>query len=143
MEKQGINHRRSTLLIGGIAAILVSGIAVGSLAIPVQGPNGVVAPAERPEAAAARANAARGARAYGCAECGVIESTREVGVSDEETGVGAPGRMAEGGGIEGKPVRNYEITVRMQNGAMRVLTDTDTARWRLGERVMILAGVNY
>ena len=43
------------LLVGGIAAILVSGIAIGSLAISAQGFNRIPAPAESPAAIAAPA----------------------------------------------------------------------------------------
>ncbi len=130
-------------LIGGIAAILVSGIAIGSLAISAQGFNGVFVPARPPEATAAPAIAAPRARALRCAECGVIESTREIEAPDERTGVGAPGRIVAGGEIEGKRARNYEITIRLQDGSMRVITDANPARWRYGERVTIIAGAEY
>ena len=132
------------LLIGGIAAILVSGIAIGSLAISAQGFNRVLAPAEPPEAVAAPAVAAFGARAYRCAECGVIESTREIDAPDEKTGVNATGRIAAGnrGETERKLVRNYEITIRLRDGSMRMIKDPNPARWRQGERVKIIAGVD-
>lgn len=139
------------LLVGGITAILVSGIAIGSLAISAPDFNGVVASAEPADAAPAPAKAARAAaiaapraRPYRCAQCGVIESTRKVGVPDEKTGVNAPGRSAAGnrGEVEAMPVRNHEITVRLRDGSTRVFTDTNPARWRHGERVTVIAGVN-
>ena len=129
-------------LVGGIAAILVSGIAIGSLAISAQGFNGVFAAAEPPEATAATAIAAPRARALRCAECGVIESTREVEAPDEKTGVNASGRIAAGGEIEGKRARLHEITIRLQDGSMRVITDANPASWRHGERVTIIAGLD-
>jgi len=142
MKTQANKPLHLPLLIGGIAAILVSGIAIGSLAISGQGFNGINAPAELPAGAAAPAIAAPGVRAYRCAECGVIESTREIEASDEKTGVNASGPIAAGGATEGKPVRNYEIIIRLQDGSMRVITDANPASWRHGERVTIIAGVD-
>jgi hypothetical protein len=144
MNTQANKPLHLPLLVGGIAAILVSGIAIGSLAISAQGFNGIVAPAEPTEGAAAPAIAAPDARAYRCAECGMIESTREIDAPDEKTGVSASGRIAAGnrGAIEAKPVRNYEITIRLRDGSMRVITDANPARWRHGERVTIIAGAD-
>jgi len=144
MERQANNPRRSTLLVGGIVAILVSGIAIGSLAVSAQSSKGGFATAEPREVAAAPAIAAPRAHAYRCAECGVIESTREIEAPDGKIEAYASDRIAASnrGEIEGKPVRNYEITIRLQDGSMRVITDTDPARWRHGERVKIIAGAD-
>jgi hypothetical protein len=144
MNTQAIKPLHLPLLVGGIAAILVSGIAIGSLAISAQGFNGIVAPAEPPDGAAAPAIAAPGARAYRCAECGVIVSTRAIEAPDEKTGVIASGRIAAGnrGETGRKLVRNYEITIRLRDGSMRVITDANPARWRHGERVKIIAGAD-
>ena len=129
-------------LVGGIAAILVSGIAIASLTISAQGIDGFVAPAVPPKAATASAIAAPRARDYWCPDCGVIVSTRQIEAPDEKRGVGASGRIAAGGEIEGMRTRNYEITIRLQDGSTRVITDAHPARWRQGERVIIIAGVN-
>jgi hypothetical protein len=144
MNMQANKPLHLPLLAGGIAAILVSGIAIGSLAISAQGFNGIPAPAEPPAAIAAPAIAAPGARAYRCAECGVIESTRKIEAPDEKTGVNARGRIAAGnrGAIEAKPLGNYEITVRLRDGSMRVIRDAKPARWRHGEQVTIIAGLD-
>ena len=48
-----------------------------------------------------------------CPECGVIVSTR-----------------------------SNEITVRMADGSSRVIDDANPARWRTGERLMVIAGTN-
>lgn len=131
-------------LVGGIAAILVSGIAIASLALSAQGLSDVVAPAEAPEAAEVPASAAPAARALRCAECGVIESMREIKAADEETAVKSSGRIAAGsrGGIEAKPLRHYEITIRLQDGSVRVIRDAKPATWRRGEPVTIIAGAD-
>jgi hypothetical protein len=132
------------LLVGGIAAILVSGIAIASLTISTRGSNGVVAPTKAAEAVVVPALAAPVTRSYWCSECGVIESAREIEVADEKTGAKSSGPMPAGnrGGIAARPFRNYEITVRMQNGSMRVIKDPKPARWRQGERVTVIAGVD-
>ena len=132
------------LPVGGIAAILVSGIAVASLGISAQGSNGVVAPTEVPEAAAVPALAASATRSYRCAGCGVIESTREINGPDEKPGIVAPSRIAAGkrGEMEAKPLRNHEITIRLHDGSMRVITDAKPAKWRHGEAVTIIAGAD-
>ena len=130
--------RRRTLLFAGIASVLVSAIAIGSLAISSQNLKAAVLAAAPPKAAAAPSVTAN--RTYPCAECGRIESMREVAVAEEETGVDSPSRMAAAG-VKKNSAGNYEITVRMQNGSMRVLEDAYPARWRLGERVVIIAGV--
>jgi len=130
------------LLVAGIAAILVSGIALASLAISGQGFTGRTASAE--PAAAAPAVAASGARSYRCAECGVIESTREIEASADKHGVNASGRLAvcNKSGLGRNAARKHEITVRLPDGSMRVITDAKSAKWKHGEAVTIIAGVN-
>ena len=144
MNTQANTSLHLPLLVGGIAAILISGIAIGSLAISAQGFNGIVASAQPPEAAAAPDIAAPGARAYKCTECGVIESTRKIEATDEKAGVNAWDRIGLGnrGETERKPVRNYEITIRLRDGSMRVIRDAKPATWRHGERVTIIAGAD-
>lgn len=144
MNAQTKKPLRLSLLAGGIAAILVSGMAIGSLVISAQGLDGAFSPDEPPEAAAAPAIAASGERTHKCPECGVIESMRIIEAADENTGVDAPGRIVAGSRNEigGKPPRNYEITVRLRNGSRRVITDANPAKWRLGEQLTIIAGVD-
>lgn len=74
-----------------------------------------------------------------CAECGVVESTREIVEADP------PAASPSGGEIDrlatnGKPVKRYEITVRMRDGASRVFVDATPASWRPGERVRFIEG---
>lgn len=129
------------LLIAGIAAIS-SGIAIASLAISGQGFNAGLTPAEG--TVAAPAVTAPGARSYRCAECGVIDSTRVVEDSADKHGVNASGRLAvcNRGGAGRNAVRKHEITVRLKDGSMRVITDAKPAKWRRGEAVIIIAGVD-
>ena len=131
------------LLVGGTAAILAGGIAISLLAISAQGFSGAVAPAEA--AAAAPTGAAGAARSsYRCAECGVIESTQWIDVSDEDSAAREPGRMTAGKRGEATPMllRNHKITIRLRDGSMRVITDAKPAKWRHGEPVTVIAGVD-
>lgn len=132
------------LLVGGIAAILVSGIAIASLAISGQGFQSAPVPAEALDAVAAPAIDAPARRARGCAECGVIESMREINAPQEKTGIDAFGGIAAGsrGASRATPLRIYEITIRLRDGTMRVIQDAKPATWRHGEPVTIIAGVN-
>ena len=130
------------LLVGCIAALLVSGVAIASLAISSLGFQRIFAAAGPGDEAAAPANMAPEVRAHShrCPECGVIESTHEIKALDKKRGLDASDRIAAGNlsELENKPVRKYETTVRMQDGSMHVITDTDLARWRPGERVMLI-----
>ena len=134
------------MLVGGIIAILVSGIAIASLAISVKGVDGVAAPTEPAQAAAAPVDAAPAPEAsayYRCSGCGVITSTREIDTGDETAGANAPGRSASGKrAIGAKLLRNYEIVIRLRDGSTRVVRDANPAKWRRGERVTVIAGAD-
>jgi len=80
-----------------------------------------------------------------CPECGVIMSMREIEVRDEDTG--RP--RTAGGAVAGSRIetrvdltRSYEITVRLADGSIRVFNDANPARWRSGERVILIDGAN-
>lgn len=77
-----------------------------------------------------------------CAECGMIVSVREI--ESEDTGPGAAGGATAGNRdeIRVKTTRRYEITVRMADGSSRVIDATNPARWRTGERLIVIAGTN-
>jgi hypothetical protein len=138
-------HLRLPLLIGGAVAILVGGIAIATLALSAQSFNGAVAPDEvAAEPVIAATEAVPGARAYLCAECGVIESTRKIDAPDKNNGAGVSDRMAADGRgqIKAKPLPNYEITIRLHGRSMRVITDAKPASWRHGERVIVIAGAD-
>ncbi len=135
------------LLSGGVAALLVSGIAIASVAVSAQGFGGVfasVGPLAAVSAPANPANPAPGAGAYRCAECGVIESMRKIEIPDELIQVHAPGRIAalNRGENDGTSPGRYAITIRLKDGSTRVITDAHPARWRPGERVSLIGGMN-
>jgi len=63
-----------------------------------------------------------------CAECGLIESIRET-EGDYQTVAPITANLRR------------EITVRLQDGSSRVMTDANPGRWRLGERVKVIDGL--
>jgi hypothetical protein len=117
MKTQANQPLHLPLLSGTMTALLVSGIVIASLAISAQGFDGVMALARPPEAVE---QAGAAPVASKCAECGVIESMRRIDAPDEQT------------------VGSYAITIRLQDGSMRTITDTHPAKWRQGERVTLI-----
>jgi outer membrane lipoprotein SlyB len=103
-----------------------------------------------------------------CAECGVVESVREVETQGQASGLGAVGGAvaggvlgnqvgggrgrdvmtvvgAVGGALAGhqiekkvKSTKSYEITVRFENGSTRVFTESTAPAWRQGDKVRII-----
>ena len=69
---------------------------------------------------------------------------REIEVREASFASVVPGWNAAGSraAIKTNPIRNHEITVRLQDGSMGVITDANAARWRRGERIIIIAGVD-
>jgi len=72
-----------------------------------------------------------------CAECGVIVSMRKIERHKEDPGPGAAGDRDES---RLKASRNYEFTVRMDDGSSRVIEAAYAAAWRRGERLIVIAG---
>lgn len=138
MDTQANKLLHLPLLSGSVAALLIGGIVIASLAISAQGFDGVFAPAKPLEAAATPAGTAPGA--YRCAECGVIEAMQKIEVPDELIRVHALDRIAAGtrNEMEGNRRGNYVITIRLQDGTMRTITDANLAKWRTGERVTLI-----
>ncbi len=127
----------------------------------------------------AREDARRQARAQApaqvaqarCAECGVIESVREIATKGAGTGIGAVGGAvvggvlghqvgggrgqdiatvvgAVGGAVAGHEIekraksgKSYEITVRFEDGSSRVIQEANAPTWRTGDRVKVINGV--
>jgi hypothetical protein len=122
-----IPHPR--LVVAGIVAILLSGLAITAM---------ITAPKSQAETAAAAAVDV--ATAVRCAECGFVESMREVGSTGADHDPRAAVRVAQNGTKEAsrKPVRRYEITVRMKDGSTRVFIDSAPVQWRPGERLILI-----
>jgi outer membrane lipoprotein SlyB len=105
-----------------------------------------------------------------CAECGVIESVREIAAKGKGSGLGAVGGAvvggllgnqvgggrgkdvmtvvgAVGGAVAGNEVEkrvkttsSYEITVRLNDGSSRVISEASAPTWRIGDKVKIVNG---
>lgn len=79
-----------------------------------------------PETAAALLPAAAAGKARArkrCAACGVVESIRRIDP------------------VEALPA-TYEFTVRLRDGSMRLSSDTSRAKWRVGDRIMLIGGLD-
>ena len=105
-----------------------------------------------------------------CADCGVVESTREVSAKGTGSGVGAVGGAvvggllgnqvgsgrgntvataigAVGGAVAGnevekrvKATKSREVTVRLDDGSSRVVNEGSSSPWHTGDRVKIVSG---
>lgn len=105
-----------------------------------------------------------------CLECGIVQSVVEVEDKGKATGLGVAGGAvvggvlgnqigdgdgrklatvvgAVGGAVLGndierraRSVTRYEVTVRMDSGAIRVLTEDLLPAWRAGDKVRIVDG---
>ncbi|MBC7680983.1 MAG: glycine zipper 2TM domain-containing protein [Ferruginibacter sp.] len=105
-----------------------------------------------------------------CTTCGVVESTREITTAGQGSGVGAVGGAVVGGvlghqvgGGRGKDVatvlgalggafagnqiegqvrgsRSFEITVRLDDGSLRTVHQTEQPGWQAGDRVKVVNG---
>jgi hypothetical protein len=126
--------RNLPLLIAGVAVILFSsaGIAhiVGWIPIASGDAGSALAPDGLP--------AVKGR----CAECGLIVSMREIELRNESAGSGATGRGLAGkqGETKEKSTRRHELTIRLADGSSRVITEANPAKWRVGERVIVIDG---
>jgi len=172
--------------IAGIAVTLFS--AVGIAAIMGWVPSSISSPAEnivlanpaaKPAVARAHATptqvpaqvASNTSAKVRCAECGVIETVREIETKGEGTGLGAVGGAVVGGllghqvgggrgqdvatvvGVVGGAVagnevekrvksgKSYEITIRLEDGSSRVMHEAIAPSWRAGDRVKVIDGV--
>ncbi len=77
-----------------------------------------------------------------CAECGVIVSMREIELSNDSTGFDITGKAAAGdlNSTQAKSTKSHELTIRLADGSIRVISEANPARWRLGERVVVIGG---
>ncbi|NDP41811.1 MAG: hypothetical protein GZ089_03680 [Aromatoleum sp.] len=95
------------------------------------------------DAPAATAGGRRNQRA--CAECGVIESMRVVGMLDAEDVIPQSESMqlAAGGNDRGRretTIGRYEYVVRLRDGSRHVLAETTPRDWVPGARINLIAG---
>ena len=136
--------------------------------VPVQEPARVETPVWREPVRVAAAE--RSAPRPICLDCGTVESVRETKQAGEGSGIGAVaggvagavvGRQvgggrgrdlatiagAVGGAVAGHQVEKhvksavlYEITVRMDDGSFRTITESSPPTWRAGDKVRVQDG---
>jgi outer membrane lipoprotein SlyB len=132
---------------------------------------------EKPKSAPAKVAAAQPAKvapvavaAARCAECGFVQSIREIETKGEGSGIGVVGGAvaggvvgnqfghgngnkimtvvgAVGGAVAGNEIekrvrstKSYEITVRMEDGSNRVVHQATAPTWREGDKVKLVNG---
>jgi outer membrane lipoprotein SlyB len=108
--------------------------------------------------------------AAACLQCGIVQSVVEVDDKGKATGIGVAGGAAVGGVLgsqvghgdgrklatvvgavggavlgndierRARSVKRYEVTVRMESGAIRVITEDVQPAWRAGDTVRIVDG---
>ena len=106
-----------------------------------------------------------------CRECAVIEEVREVEKAGQASGAGAVGGAVVGGVIghqvgsgrgndvatvagavggafagnqiekQVKSTKSYEVTIRLDDGSRRVITEANPPTWRSGDKVKVVVGV--
>ena len=181
METQTSKMPNPLFWVAGIAIIVfcaagtaaIMGWIPTSLGVAAEHPalSKVEKPAAKPHPAPVHVAAAPVAPAPArCAECGTIESTREIDAKGEGSGLGAAGGAvvggvlghqvgsgttrtvatvigAVGGAVAGnevekrvKSTKSYEITVRMDDGSSRVVHEASAPAWRAGDHVKIIDG---
>lgn len=189
METQARKSPHTLFWIAGIAVTLFSAAGIAAIMgwIPTStGGSGETIGQAKPPAAQAKPAAANAYKAPAqppaqvatnapararCAECGVIESVREIDTKGAGSGVGAVGGAvvggllghqigggsgqdiatvvgAVGGAVAGnevekrvKSTKSYEITVRFEDGSSRVMQESALPSWRTGDRVKVVNGV--
>jgi len=184
METQAKKSPHALMWVAGIAVTVFSAVGVAAIMgwIPTSsgGPGEKMAVAR--QSAAPAKPAAPGMRAApvqvvdnapakaSCAECGVIESIRELEARGESSGLGVVGGAvvggvlghqvgggtgkkiatvagAVGGAVAGNEIekrmksgKSYEITVRFEDGSSRVIPEASAPVWRIGDRVKVVNG---
>ena len=179
IEPQSGKFPQAVIWIAGIALTLFC--AVGIAAVMGWIPNSMGGPgdtaavqlqsANTSAPAAAKARTAKAVASAKCAECGVIESVREIAAKGQGSGLGAVGGAvvggllgnqvgggrgkdvmtvvgAVGGAVAGNEVEkrvkattSYEVTVRLNDGSSRVISEASAPSWRTGDKVKIVNGV--
>ena len=122
-----------------------SGAATAAV-VPAQAVQGQVVQATgaalRAAASVPAQTAVRGAARASCAGCGVIEATRQVDRRAESVALPAIGAMSAGNDIErqAKSSRSYELSIRMDDGSLRLIHQARRPDLRAGDHVRIVDG---
>jgi hypothetical protein len=158
MRIQAYEVRYPSLRVWSVAAIVAVSVAISALLVWMPRSSGMADVAFVPDqhsapppGVAAEQARIHPVRADGnarirvkCAQCGVVRSAREIGQLDAAVDPTTAGGGAKGGrdGIDGRPAKRYEITVRMKDGSNHVFTAANPAKWRPGEGVIVIGGAS-
>jgi hypothetical protein len=133
MAHDGAHTARARLVIAGIGLVSLSVVAItnvppGWLSTSLASVDQTSAEEELPPLPATVTLGALGAPKSGrvktkCRECGIVDSVRRVALTEI-----APA--------------SYEVTVRMRDGATRVVSAASHGNWRLRERITLIGGEN-
>jgi hypothetical protein len=146
MQPQSGSALHPLLWVAGVALIVFCGVGAAAMMGWIGGPAAKTAEA----ASAAKLDKARPAAekprtavkspvTWLCLECGVVQSVHEVDSKGAGSGVGAVlGNEVE---KQVKHTKTYEITVRFDDGAIRMITEPTAPSWRVGDKVKVLNGV--
>ena len=69
-----------------------------------------------------------------CAECGVVESMREI-----DAAAAGIDRRGGTGTLPAKLAKRYELTLRMGDGSRHIIASAGKGGWKVGERVIAIA----
>lgn len=125
---------RLPLWFTGIALVLSSG-AIALLMNSTSDAKGIALRDDATYEAAAAVVAAPRLRASWCADCAVIESTQQI------QGHGVQAKIGDVDVAGNSSAMKFSTTLRLQDGSMLVVNDTNPERWRRGERVKLIAGL--
>lgn len=134
MTKRITETSRLRLLLGGTALVLLGSSGIAAMMAAPPGANGdAAAPELTEDDARVRVR---------CAECGVVESLREIAQLGAGIDPGAAAGIAAGGRNQplARTASRYEVVVRMQDGSNHVFMPATAASWRLGERLIRIQG---
>jgi hypothetical protein len=112
-------------------------LALGTLSAAMAWMSGLAAVSPAPTLAlsAAAEEGLASAVTDACTQCAVVISTREL------TTPGGGNPSAAGSGAK-RYEKRYEVTVRMQDGSIRILAQARPAVWRPRERLILIGGAS-
>jgi hypothetical protein len=132
------------LMIAGVAVIFFSTAGIAAIkgwrsAADGVGKSGVSQDSAEVRAPTAQSQLRTKARRLGrCAECGLVVSMGEVNSKDVNTA--DVSKRANRGEQSSNMATKHETVVRMTDGSSRVINGMSPASWRVGERVIVIAG---
>ncbi len=130
---------RPLVLSGLLAGVAVVVLAAGMTAATARSPGSGEATGDAVTGESRHESGGTAPRRVGkCLECGVIESVRAIDARNDESGVRAAAKSADLSPPASSTM--YEVIVRLKDGESRRFVDSHPAKWRSGERVIVIDG---